>query len=250
MANPSVIALIPARGGSKRIARKNLREIGGHPLLAFTIAAAHQSGIFDLVYVSTEDEEIGLAARRYGAIWFPRAPEFAADDSPDIAWVTEILANQLQRGRPWDCYALLRPTSPFRSAETIRRAWAQWIEQGERFDSLRAVERTTTHPGKCWVIETAPDGTECLEPFAYRDWTNPPAHSRSTQSLPPVWSQTASIEIAWTKTIIEKHSISGDRIMPFLDTWPESHDLNTLADWILAEALVIRGEATLPEVTL
>ena len=150
---PSIFALIPARSGSKRIQGKNIRPLHGHPLLAYTVAAALESGIFARVLVSTESEEIAEIARHYGAeVPFLRSQALAGDLSPDIDWVRDLLVRLQAEGPICDCFSLLRPTSPFRQAATIRRAWAQFLAAAG-VDSLRAVERCKQHPGKMWLLE-------------------------------------------------------------------------------------------------
>lgn len=237
-----IVALIPARGGSQRVKRKNVKLLAGKPLLAYTIAAARQSGIFGDIFVSTEDREIEQVALAYGADVVIRPAEYAADSSPDIDWLRHALV-ACHIGDDFESFALLRSTSPFRSAATILRAWEQWQASGAAFDSMRAVERVSQHPGKSWVVL----GDE-LAPFHTFGLDDPPSHSRPTQSLPPVWIQTASLEIAHVRTVTELHSLSGNRIMPFYDTWPQSLDVNSEADFLMAELLVERGLATLPEV--
>src|SRR5688572_4819747 len=125
MPNPSIVALIPARVGSKRVPGKNIRPLADHPLIAYTIAPAVDSGIFDAVIVSTDSEEIASIARHYGAeVPFLRPPQFARDTSPDIEWVEHTLNRLREEGRRCEAFSLLRPTSPFRTAATLRRAWA------------------------------------------------------------------------------------------------------------------------------
>src|SRR5688572_4436530 len=129
-APPNFIALIPARGGSKRVSRKNIRFLAGHPLVAYTIAAARQSELFADVIVSTEDEETAVIARHYRAsVPFMRPAKFATDTSPDIDWVTHALEFLREGGRTFDCFAILRPSNPFRQAATIRRAWELFLSR-------------------------------------------------------------------------------------------------------------------------
>src|SRR5919109_1472689 len=145
---PRAVALIPARQGSKRVPGKNIRVVNGHPMLAYTIAPAIESGVFDAVIVSTDSEEIAAIARHYGAeVPFLRPAAFATDTSPDIEWLEYTLSDLRRQGRTWDAFSLLRPTSPFRTADTIRRAWAHFTAQ-DGGDSLRAVEKCAQHPGK------------------------------------------------------------------------------------------------------
>ena len=125
---PNAIALIPARSGSVRVADKNVRRLGGHPLIAYTIAAARASGVFAAVLVSTDSPRYRAIARHYDAeAPFLRPPELAGATSPDIDWVDFTLRQLRDGGRTFDCFAILRPTSPFRQAETIRRAWQAFV---------------------------------------------------------------------------------------------------------------------------
>jgi N-acylneuraminate cytidylyltransferase len=111
---PSVIALIPARSGSKRIQGKNVKPLRGHPLLAYTIAAARESGVFARVIVSTESEDTAEIARHYGAeVPFLRPPAYAGDLSPDIEWVRDVLHRLAAAGLSYDCFSLLRRPAPF-----------------------------------------------------------------------------------------------------------------------------------------
>src|SRR5512138_838325 len=141
MPSPTLVALIPARSGSKRIADKNIRELNGHPLIAYSIAAALQSGIFSAVVVSTDSEQYAEIARQYGAeVPFLRPLEMAGELSLDIEWIEHALLKLREQDRDFECFSILRPTSPFRLPETIRRAWQEFLAE-EGVDSLRAVEK-------------------------------------------------------------------------------------------------------------
>jgi N-acylneuraminate cytidylyltransferase len=240
---PSIAALIPARAGSKRLKAKNVMPLGGHPLIAYTIAAARQSGIFDAVIVSTDMPEIAEVAVRYGAESpFLRPAEMAGDKSPDIEWLQYTLGRLRDGGRPFDAFALLRPTSPFRLPETIRRAWDQF-RRVPGAESLRAVELCKQHPAKMWTVEG-----DYMKPFLDDGGRNPPWHSSAYQSLPVIHAQNASLEIAWSKVVLEGGTIAGKVITPFITEGYEGFDINRAEDFILAEALVARGEAALPRI--
>jgi CMP-N-acetylneuraminic acid synthetase len=239
----TAVALIPARHGSKRVPGKNTRRLGDHPLIAYTIAPAIASGVFESVIVSTDSEETAAIARHYDAeVPCLRPPEFAGETSPDIEWVEHTLAELRRRGRAWDCFSLLRPTSPFRTAATIRRAWASFVAQ-QGVDSLRAVEKCREHPGKMWIVEG--DRMRPLLPGAPpgRPW-----HSTPYQALPPVYVQNASLEIAWTRVVFDARTIAGDVLVPFFTEGYEGYDINDTHDWLIAERLVADGEAALPPV--
>lgn len=240
---PRCVALIPARAGSKRLPGKNIRPLAGHPLLAYTIAAALESGVFESVLVSTESPETAAIARHYGAeIPFMRPGEMAADLSPDIEWVRYTLGELERGGRVFESFSLLRPTSPFRRAETIRRAWARFMSS-RGADSLRAVELCRQHPGKMWTVEG-----DRMRPLLRGDETGVPWHSRPYQALPPVYAQNASLEIAWARTVRDTGSIAGHAIVPFFTEDHEGLDVNEPKDWWYAEHLLATGGATLPPI--
>lgn len=235
--------MIPARAGSKRVPGKNIRVLGGHPLIAYTIAAALESQVFDAVLVSTDSPRIAEVARHYGAdVPFLRPAEMAAEHSADIEWVADTIARLAGEGRRYDCFSILRPTSPFRQPETIRRAWREFLgETGA--DSLRAVEKCAQHPGKMWIVR----GRRML-PLLPIGPAEPPWHSSPYQSLPEVYVQNASLEIAWTRVVLEGRTIAGHVLIPFLTGGLEGFDINDAWDWRLAEQLLADGEAELPRV--
>jgi CMP-N-acetylneuraminic acid synthetase len=248
--SPSAVAFIPARLGSKRVPGKNIRALAGHPMIAYTIAPAIESGVFSSVIVSTDSEEIAAIARHYGAeVPFLRPAAFAGDTSPDIEWLEHALTELRSGGRSWDAFSLLRPTSPFRSADMIRRAFARFASQAGA-DSLRAVEKCAQHPGKMWVIR----GERMLPllPFASPkpngEGGEQPWHSTPYQALPLVYVQNASLEIAWSRVVFERRTIAGDVVVPFITEAHEGFDINDAYDWMVAERLIADGAAVLPTV--
>jgi len=213
-------------------------------MLAYTIAPAIESGVFDAVIASTDSEETAAVARHYGAeVPFLRPAQFAGDVSPDIEWVEYTLGELERRGRTWDAFSLLRPTSPFRTADTIRRAWARFTAQ-EDVDSLRAIERCGQHPAKMWVLQ----GERMIPLMKASDPAAPPWHSMPYQALPPIYVQNASLEIAWTRVVFETHTIAGNVLVPFLTEGFEGFDINDPHDWIIAERLLADGAVALPHV--
>ncbi|HET6796321.1 MAG TPA: acylneuraminate cytidylyltransferase family protein [Gemmatimonadales bacterium] len=243
MTSPVTVALIPARAGSKRLAGKNVRPLAGHPLVAYTIAAARDSGIFTAVVVSTDSPDIAEIARHYGAdVPFLRPRQMAEDLSPDIEWVRHALNELSREGRAFPCFSILRPTSPFRSGATIRRAWDRFGGRTD-VDSLRAVEPCRQHPGKMWRLEG-----DRLVPLLDGGPSKPPWHSMAYQALPRVFVQNASLEIAWSRVPLEEGTIAGTRIIPFFTEGYEGVDLNDERDWLYAEQLVAAGTASLPSI--
>lgn len=240
----NVVALIPARAGSKRVPDKNIRPLAGHPLIAYTIAAAVDSDIFKDVIVSTDSERYADIVKHYGAeIPFLRPDALAGDQSPDIEWLNYTITRLQESGRSYDCFSILRPTSPFRLPETIQRAWNEFSTQ-DGVDSLRAVEKCSQHPGKMWVVR----GRRMM-PLIPLGPTEQPWHSSQYPSLPEVYVQNASLEIAWSRVIFEERNIAGNVVMPFFTVDYEGFDVNSEYDWQLAEQLVQKGDATLPPIS-
>jgi len=228
------VALIPCRSGSKRIPDKNIKLLGGNPLIYWTIKAALESKVFDDVIVSTNSDKYADIARSYGAEVIMRPEEYATDISPDIQWVKYTLDNvQSISGRFYDCFSILRPTSPFRTPETIQRAWREFTAQ--EVDSLRAVEKCSQHPCKMWRIENK----YMMLPLY------PEMHSQPYQTLPEIYIQNASLEIAWTR-VLDKDSISGFYVMPFFTQGYGGFDINTEMDWQIAEELIRTNKVKLP----
>ena len=243
MTERRAVALVPARAGSKRVPHKNIASLAGHPLVAYSIAAARASGVFATVVVSTDSDEYAAIARHYGAeVPTLRPAALAGDMSPDFEWVEHMIGALEERGQRFDAFSILRPTSPFRLPATIQRAWQSFVADRDA-DSLRAVEKCQQHPGKMWVKRA--NRLLPLLPFGPEQQ---PWHSSQYPSLPEVYVQNASLEIAWVRTLRESRTIAGVNILPFLTEGFEGFDVNHPYDWQLAELLVARGEATLPPV--
>jgi CMP-N,N'-diacetyllegionaminic acid synthase len=231
------VALIPARAGSQRVPGKNVRPLAGHPLLAYSIAAARESGRFDAVLVSTDSAEIAAVARRYGAtVPGLRPAELATATSPDIEWVRHVLD-----GTDFEFFSILRPTSPFRGAATIHRAWAAFAAVADA-DSLRAVRQVREHPGKMWLLEG-----DTMRPLLTQTPGEVPTHSRQMAALPPVYVQDSSLEIARTR-IVAAGEIAGARVVPFLPTATEGFSIDYPDDWEAAERLAAADPDLLPRI--
>jgi N-acylneuraminate cytidylyltransferase len=167
----------------------------------------------------------------------------AGDQSPDIEWLAYTLDRLQADGRRYDCFSILRPTSPFRLPETIQRAWHDFSTQ-TGVDSLRAVEKCTQHPGKMWVVRG-----KRMTPLLPLGPPEQPWHSSQYPSLPEIYVQNASLEIAWSRVVMEDRTIAGNVVMPFLTTGHEGFDVNNEYDWQIAENAVQTGDASLPLVS-
>ena len=237
------IALIPARAGSLRVKSKNTRVLMGHPLIAYSIAAAKESNVFAEVLVSTDCENIASIAKKYGAsVPFLRPAKFATSTSPDIQWIKHAFENV--KSSSYEIFSILRPTSPLRSASTIRRAYQQFIDY--EVDSLRAVELCREHPGKMWQVENE----KLMKPFLDQTGMEIPFHSRQYQDLPTVYIQNSSFEMAWVSNLQNYNAKDGKIFAPFFtDPW-EGFSIDYEDDWLLLEHYLNTGKAALPKVVL
>lgn len=238
------IALIPARAGSLRVKSKNTRLLGEHPLLAYSIAVAKESGLFDRVICSTDSEETAQMARHYGAdVPFLRPAEFATSTSPDIEWITYTLS---QLPEKYDIFSIIRPTSPFRTVSMLKRAFEQLLSR-EKADSLRAVQLCKEHPGKMWVLDEKAEYMSTLLP---QDHLESPWHAGQYQALPKVYVQNSSLEMAWTRCVTEHKSREGKVLTPFLTEGLEGFTIDYEEDWDRAVRLVEKEESLLPRIDI
>ena len=243
MSSERAVAFVPARSGSERVPQKNIRPLAGHPLLAYAIETALQSGAFERVVVSTDSEEIADVARWYGAdVPFLRPPEYATSTSPDVEWLAHTLEHLDER---FDLFALVRATNPFRGPDAVRRGFEQLLATPEA-DSLRAVELVKQHPGKMWRL--AEDG-RTMQPILDQSHLEVAWHAGQYQALPQVYVQNSALEIAWTRAVTETGTREGGVLAPFLTQGLEGFNVDDEEDWERAERLVEAGAVTLTAVT-
>lgn len=234
-----VLALIPARGGSKSIPRKNIRSFAGQPLIAYSIAAGLAAEMVSRVVVSTDDEEIAAIARCYGAETpFLRPAELSQDHTADLPvfqhaldWLAE------HEGYQPEIVVQLRPTSPFRRVSHIDQAIYRLLERPEA-DSVRTVCLPFQNPFKMWRI--GPEGY--MQPLLGTEYPEP--YNMPRQLLPEVFWQTGYVDVVWADTILQKGSMTGDRILPLVIDPSEWIDIDSPDDWRRAERLLESGEVT------
>lgn len=231
-----ILALILARGGSKRIPRKNIKELGGHPLIYYTIDVAKKSKYINRIIVSTEDEEIAAIAKKNGAeVPFYRPKEISKSDSTELDALEHAL-KWLRENESYvpDLIVKLFPTSPFRTSISIDKAIELMLANPDA-DSVRSVRLCKEHPYKMWIVEG-----DRLRPFV--PWNKKPkdAHTMAYHLLPEVYVNNASIDVTKPKTIFEKKSVTGTEILPFVMDEIESIDINDQTDFILVEELIRR----------
>lgn len=229
-----MVAFIPARSGSERVPGKNIRALAGHPLLAYSVESAVNSGCFESVFLVTDSEEYADIGRYYGALCPALRPqETSGASSPDLSWLQWVLSHSDFDVRDVQAFSILRPTSPFRRSQTIQRAVRDFLSGS--FDSLRAVSKVTEHPGKMWCVQ----GTT-MSPLLPFEINGVPWHSNQTKVLPEVYVQNASLEISLVANVRERDSISGSIVRPFFTEGFEGMDLNTEDDWISLESVAER----------
>jgi YrbI family 3-deoxy-D-manno-octulosonate 8-phosphate phosphatase len=232
-----VLAVIPARGGSKSIPKKNIRPFAGHPLLAYSIAAALQASSVDRVIVSTDDEETAQIARKYGAeVPFMRPSELALDTTPDLP-VFEHLLLWFERKEEYvpELIVQLRPTSPVRPLDCVDRGIAL-LREHLQADSVRAVIPSGQNPYKMWRIN---DQGHML-PILNEEFREP--YNMPRQELPATYWQTGHLDAFRRNVLFEKHSLTGDIILPLIIDPGYTVDIDNLLDWERAEWNLIHGD--------
>lgn len=219
----STFALIPARGGSKGIPRKNIKPIAGKPLIVWTIEAALRSSLLDAVVVSTEDEEIAEVALRAGALVpFTRPAALAADDTPGI----DPVLHAFEQLPEFEAVLLLQPTSPMRGTSDIDACLRLAAERGA--PSVVSVSEPDSHP--YWTYRIGGDGR--LErlidavPVARR------------QDLPLVAALNGALYFAERKWLMGGRSLLGPETLAYMMSRERSIDLDTPLDWKIAELLL------------
>ena len=229
----TVLAVIPARGGSESIPLKNIKAFAGYPLLSYSIAAGLQSKLVDRVIVSTDDEQIAEVAGEYGAeVPFLRPEALAFNDTPDLPVFQHALGwlKEAESYSP-DLVVQLRPTSPVRPPDCVDQAIAI-LRQNPEADSVRGVVPSGQNPFKMWTIRE--DGA--MEPLLNSDFEEP--YNMPRQHLPATYWQTGHIDVIRTETILNKNSMSGETILPLILAPRYAIDIDTEQDWMRAEWLV------------
>lgn len=211
-AHGHVLALIPARGGSKSVPRKNIIPLHGKPMIAWAIEHALASRHISRTIVTTDDAEIAAIAAAYGAeVPFLRPAELATDLSPDVDFYRHAL-EWLRANEQYvpDMVVSLRPTPPSRRTATIDKAIEMFAAHSEA-DSLRSVHLAAESPFKMWVIGA--DGL--MVPVAPISGMREP-YNQPRQTLPLVYWQDGYIDITRPRVVLEKNSTTGDTILPFM----------------------------------
>ena len=217
------IAIITARGGSKRIPRKNIKEFLGKPIIAYSIEAALSSGVFDEVMVSTDDEEIAEIARKYGAkVPFMRSEKTSNDFATSANVINEVVEQYASKGVRFDVLCCIYPTAPFITAGKLKEAMSKFSDSSA--DSLVPVVRFDFPPQRGFIVK---DG---LVAFKYPEF----ALARS-QDLEPMYHDCGQFYILKTDSFEREKKLVMSKTVPFIIPETEVQDIDNESDWIIAE---------------
>ncbi len=217
------IAIITARGGSKRIPRKNIKEFCGKPILAYSIEAALASGIFDTVMVSTDDVEIAELAKHYGAeVPFYRSEKTANDFATTADVINEVLEEYEKRGQRFDALCCIYPTAPFLTGQKLRVAYEQMQEKAA--DSVVPVVRFGFPPQRSVIVRNG---------YLQFKW---PEHALTrSQDLEPFYHDAGQFYFLRTASFAEQKKLIMERTVPLELEELEVQDIDNEEDWKLAE---------------
>lgn len=228
-----VLAIIPARGGSKRIPNKNIKELSGKPLIAYTIDEAKKSQYIDRMITSTDSEEIKKIAEHYGSeVPFLRPAEISGDEANDFVVFEHCLKYLLEKEQyAPEIVVQLRPTSPLRTVSHIDEAIKLLFEHPEA-DSVRTVTKPEQSPYKMYKVNSG----GFIEPLLRLDGLGESFNSPE-QKLPLVYKHVGYVDVMWYKLIMEKRQMTGDKIIPLILDKAFS-GINTPEDWNYYEYLL------------
>ena len=219
----SSIAIITARGGSKRIPRKNIKEFCGLPIIAYSIKAALDSKIFDEVMVSTDDEEIASIAKKYGAkVPFLRSAKNSDDFATTADVLKEVLDEYKKMGKEFDYLACIYPTAPFVTANKISEAFS--ILSNSDAGSIMTVTKYSFPPQRSLVIRNG------VIKYQYPEY----AKARS-QDLEPIFHDCGQFYICRTDAFIKDGSVITNKTMGYEISEEEVQDIDNISDWNIAE---------------
>ncbi|MCR9183530.1 MAG: acylneuraminate cytidylyltransferase family protein [Flavobacteriaceae bacterium] len=226
----NILAIIPARGGSKGIPGKNIKPLGGMPLLHYTVEAARESTMLSRVILSSDDSEIITVARALGLeVPFVRPAHLATDRSGSLEVVQHALTFFKEMGEPFDAVCLLQPTTPFREKESIDKAIQQFIEK--EYDSLVSVREVPAEYNPHWVFEADEKG--CLHIA-----TGEKELIKRRQDLPKAYFRDGSIYLMKSEVILEQNSLYGKAMGFVVSEGKRYVNLDTLEDWEFGEVIL------------
>ena len=230
----NILAIIPARGGSKGLPGKNIKPLLGHPLLAYSIKAAQESKLITRIIVNTDDQKIAEIAKAYHADIFMRPDELGADDTTDLeVFRQQLKMMQLQEGYIPDYIVQLRPTSPVRLNGMIDICIQKLIDSNA--DSIRVVTESHITPYKMWVINKNNDNA--MEPLLQLKNIEEP-FNQPRQKLPVIYWQVGTLDVIKAILITEHNSMSGKKILPYIIEKNLAVDIDDVVSFYKAEEII------------
>lgn len=234
-----VLALVPARSGSKGLPDKNIRLLSGKPLLAWPIAAARASRFVDRVFVSTDSDDYAEIARQYGGDcpWL-RPAELASDAAPSFGFIEHTLRSLSEHGEEFDILVLLEPTSPLTEADDIDTALEALVSaNATRAEAIVGVSRCeTTHPA--FMVVQNPE-TGLISPTGSADFASLPRR----QDLDPVFALDGSLYISTIPALLRERSFFHDSTLGYVTARHKHFEVDDLVDFIAIEAVLNNLEA-------
>ena len=222
-----ILTMIPARGGSKGVPRKNIRDVAGKPLIAWTIEAALNSCIKDSFFVSTDDQEIADISTQCGAPVQMRPLELAGDRTPMIDAIRyAFLENEKKAGKQFEYFLLLQPTAPMRTAQDIDDA-IQLLQDSDADSVVSVYCVEDTHPARMYLLEN-----DSLKPL----WPEPDGSLR--QDLPDVYHRNGAIYACTRDFLLESGKLWGGRMVPHIMPKERSANIDDEADLKVADLLL------------
>ena len=230
--NNKILAIIPARGSSKRLVRKNIRFLNGHPLIAYTIDAAKKCPLIDRIIVSTEDDEIASVVNKLSVEVQKRPAFLSQDDVGNNQVILYVLEKLAESNEHYDTLVLLQPTSPLRIANDITQCLYRYIQSEQPYQSAMSVCLVEHHPAKAVTIDN-----NMLKPYV-----DTPSMEERSQLLPKVYRQNGAIYIVNINLFKSSKRLYHSPCLPYIMDTQHSVDIDTLFDLKLAELLLLEEE--------
>ena len=224
-----ILAIIPARGGSKGLPGKNIKEMCGKPLIAWSIEHAQKSKYVDEIFISTDSREIADVAERFGAPCPELRPEFLArDTAPSSEFIVYTLEKMNQLGKRFDYFILLEPTSPLRDVEDVDRSIEMLVNSPESESIVGVAMSGTVHPA--YMVIKGPNG--------YLEALMPEQQSLRRQDLPDVYFFEGSVYVSTVEAFLKKRTFYHDKTLPYIVPEWKSHEVDDIVDFNIIETIM------------
>lgn len=224
-----ILAIVPARGGSKGLPGKNIKEMCGKPLIAWSIEHAQKSKYVDEIFISTDSREIADVAEKFG-VKVPelRPAELARDTAPSSEFIVYTLEKMKKEGNPFDYFILLEPTSPLRDVEDVDKSIEMLIDNPESESCLGVCMSGTIHPA--FMVTVGENGF--LQPY------EPDKQILRRQDLPSVYFFEGSVYVSEVEAYLKKRTFVHDKTIPYIVPEWKSHEVDDIVDFKIIETIM------------